>query len=300
MILIAGGSGILGTRVVHLLTDRGLHVRVLTRDPARTRHLQGEHVEVAQGDVRDLPSVERAMEGALTVVSAIHGFQGPGNVSPRTVDYEGNRNLIRAARGAGIDNFILVSIHGAAPDSPMDLFRMKYLAQRELQASGLAWTIIRPTSLMETWLKVMGDPLVQHGKTRIFGRGRNPINFISADDVGRFVELAVVDPSMRGTLLDVGGPENLSMCRFVETFQTVTGRSGSVSHVPLPMMRVMSIVMRPINPALARMIQAGVVMDTQDMTFDPAELTRRYPSISLTPLAEVVRRNYVGHAAAVA
>jgi hypothetical protein len=79
----------------------------------------------------------------------------------------------------------------------------------------------------------------------------------------------------------------------------VTRRAGSVSHVPLPMMRVMAFVMRPVNPALARVIQAGVVMDTQDMTFDPTDLMRRYPSIPLTPLAEVLRRNYVGQAAAV-
>jgi uncharacterized protein YbjT (DUF2867 family) len=299
MILIAGGTGTLGTRVVRMLTAHGLRVRVLTRDPGRARHLKGVLVEIVEGDVRDLPSVERAMDGVLTVVSAIQGFQGPGNVSPRTVDYEGNSNLIRAAREAEASRFILVSVFGAAPHSPMELCRMKYLAEQELQVSGLAWTIIRSTPLMETWFKVVGEPLVKSGKSRIFGRGTNPVNFVSADDVACFVELAVARPSMERKSIDVGGPENISMRRFVETFQTVTGTAGSVSYVPLPMMRVMATVMRPINPALARVIQAGVIMDTQDMSFDPADLMRRYPSISLTPLAEVVRRNYVGHVAAV-
>jgi hypothetical protein len=59
------------------------------------------------------------------------------------------------------------------------------------------------------------------------------------------------------------------------------------------MMRLMSTLMRPINPMLARQIQAGVVMDTHDMTFAPADLERRYPSIPLTSLTEVVRRDYV-------
>jgi uncharacterized protein YbjT (DUF2867 family) len=279
MILIAGGTGTLGTRVVRLLTARGLPVRILTRDPARAQHLESELVEVVPGDVRDLASVQRAMEGTQTVISAIQGFQGPGNVRPRTVDFEGNSNLIRAARGAGSDHVILISIHGAAPNSAMELFRMKFLAQQELRASGLAWTIVRPTALMETWAKVVGEPLLKCGKTRIFGRGRNPINFVSADDVG--------------------GPENLSMRRFVEVFQEVTGQSGSVGHVPLPMMRALSVVLRPVNPALARVIQAGVVMDTRDMSFDPTDLLRRYPSIPLTPLAEFVRRSVVGPVPAV-
>lgn len=298
MILIAGGTGTLGTRLVRLLAARGCAVRILTRDPARAAHLTDTAVDVITGDVRDPGSLQGALEGVDTVVSAIHGFRGPGNGSPRTVDYEGNSTLLTAARRAGADHFILLSMHGAAADNPMELARMKYLAEQELQRSGLAWTIIRPTVLIETWTKVVGELLMEQGKTRIFGRGANPINFVSADDVARFVELAVFDPAMRGIVLNVGGPENLSMSRFVETFQAVTGKAGSVARVPLPLMRLMSVVMRPVNPALARMIQAGVVMDTEDMSFDPTDLTRRYPSISLTPLAEVVRRNHGGQLAA--
>src|SRR5215213_7062177 len=93
MILIAGGTGTLGTQVVGLLRARGLEVRVLTRDP---RHLQGDLVEVVPGDVRDLRAVERAMKGAKTVISAIQGFSGSGGYSPRTVDRQGNINLIQA------------------------------------------------------------------------------------------------------------------------------------------------------------------------------------------------------------
>ena len=212
--------------------------------------------------------------------------------NPQTVDRQGNSNLIKAARAAGAEHFILVSIQGAASNHPMELFRMKYAAEQELRTSGLTRTIIRATAYMETWGSLIGEPLLKRGKTRIFGRGSNPINFVSAHDVARFVECAVVDPAMRGIEVDVGGPENLSMRQFAQTFETVTGKTGAVSAVPLPMMRLMSVLMRPVNPTLARQIQAGVVMDTHDMSFDPSEINRRYPSISLTSLAEVVRRDY--------
>jgi uncharacterized protein YbjT (DUF2867 family) len=292
MILIAGGTGTLGTQVVRLLTARGLEVRILTRDPVRAEHLQGDLVEIMAGDVRNLRAVERATDGAQTVISAIQGFAGVAAVGPQAVDRQGNSNLIHAAR-AGAEHFILVSIQGVAPDHPMELFRMKYLAEQEVKASGLAWTIIRPTAYMETWGALIGEPLLKTGKTRIFGRGSNPLNFVSVHDVARFVELAVVDPAMRGELVEVGGPENLSMRQVAQTFETVSGKVGKKSHVPLPMMRLMSVLMRPVNPTLARQAQAGVVMDTHDFSFDPSETSRRYPSISLTSLAEVVRRDYV-------
>jgi uncharacterized protein YbjT (DUF2867 family) len=218
VILIAGGTGTLGTQIVRLLTVRGLQVRILTRDPARARHLEGDLVEIVPGDVRDLGAVERAAAGARTVISAIHGFVGTGDDSPQTVDLQGNGNLIEAAGEA--EHFILLSVHGAAPDHPMELFRMKYLAEQELKASGLAWTIIRPTAYMETWATLIGEPLLKTGRTRIFGRGTNPINFVSAYDVARFVELAVADPAMHGEVVEVGGPENLGMRQIAQTVGT--------------------------------------------------------------------------------
>jgi uncharacterized protein YbjT (DUF2867 family) len=76
-------------------------VRVLTRDPARARHLAERGVEVVRGDVRDPAHLAQAVRGAGTVISAVHGFAGPGGVSPATVDGAGNANLIRAAARAG-------------------------------------------------------------------------------------------------------------------------------------------------------------------------------------------------------
>ncbi len=292
MILIAGGTGKLGTQIVRLLMARGLETRVLTRDPARAAHLRSDLVELVAGDVLDPRAVEQAAAGARTVISAMHGFMGTGAYNPRSVDGQGNANLLRAAQAGGAEHFILVSIQGAARDHPMELFRMKYLAEQELRASGLAWTIIRPTAFMETWAQLIGEPLLKRGSTIIFGRGRNPINFVSVADVARFVEQAVVDPAMRGEVVEVGGPENLSMREVAAIVQTVTGRTGTTRAVPLPLMRLMAVLMRPVNPMLARQIQAGVVMDTRNMAFDPSETRRRYPAIAPTCLAEVVRRDY--------
>lgn len=292
MILIAGGTGNLGRQVVRLLTTRGLKVRILTRDPNQVQLPMSELVEVVRGDVRDLPSVERAMAGVDTVISAMHGFTGKRSCNPKTVDYLGNRNLIEAAKTVGVDHFILVSINGASSDHPMQLFRMKFRAEQELRESGLRWTIIRPTAYMETWAKLIGEPLIQAGKTRVFGRGRNPINFISVHDVAQIVELSILDQSLRGEVLTVGGPENLTMRQVVEVFSNATGMTGTTDAVPLPVMRALSALMRPLNPTLARQIQAGIVMDTTDQQFDASQTRQRLPSIRFTTFASMAKRDY--------
>jgi uncharacterized protein YbjT (DUF2867 family) len=208
------------------------------------------------------------------------------------VDLHGNSALMQAARQAGVERFILISVHGAAPDHPIELFRMKFAAEQALQASRLSWTIIRPTAYMETWAKLIGEPLVTTGKTRIFGRGVNPINFVSASDVAQFVAWAAQETSMQGEPIEVGGPQNLTMRQVAQTIMSATKMSGKVNPVPLPMMRLMSVLMRPVNATLARQIQAGIVMDTLDMSFDPSEMRRRYPSMSYTSLADVVHRDF--------
>src|SRR5215216_2544996 len=110
MILVTGGTGRLGTQIVRLLTTRQLPVRIMTRDAARARDLAGDSVEVVVGDVRNARDVERAVAGVNTVVSATQGFAGPGAAGPDAVDRQGNLNLIAAARGAGVEHFVLMSI----------------------------------------------------------------------------------------------------------------------------------------------------------------------------------------------
>lgn len=117
MIVVAGGTGALGSRLVRCLAERGLAVRILTRDPIRAQQLVGGGVEAVCGDVRDAASLKEALVGASTVVSAIHGFVGVGGVSPASVDRGGNFHLMEAASRVGAA-FILMSVVGAAAGHP--------------------------------------------------------------------------------------------------------------------------------------------------------------------------------------
>lgn len=296
MILLAGGSGTLGRRVIPLLLARGLECRVLARNVEGTSGL-GAAVETVAADVRDRPAVERAMQGVDTLVSMIQGFGGADALGPRLVDRDGNLTLIEVAVAAGVRHVVLLSIDQAAADHPSELFRMKHAAEVALRSSGLRWTIIRPTAYMETWLGIVGRPLVMSGRTRVFGRGMNPINFVAADDVSRFVELAVVDPSMEGSTVVLAGPENLTFDQFASVVGEVTGRPGHVDHAPRAMLKVMLAILQPIRPVLAGQIRTALVMDTRDMRSDPGPRQRLARSIPVTPLAEIVRREFAAELA---
>ncbi len=288
MIVVAGGTGTLGTRLVPRLAEQGLAVRVLTRDPARARHLSGHRVQVVHGDVRDPGSVARALQGAGTVISAVHGFAGPGGVSPASVDRDGNAHLIDAAARAGAA-FVLVSVVGASPGHPIGLFRAKHAAEEALRASGLPWTIVRATAFIETWGAIMARPLQTSGKILVFGRGDNPVNFVSAADVAALVSQAATGPSLRGQILELGGPDNLTFNEFAVILQETTGRRGAVQHIPRPALQVMAWLTAAVKPALARQARAALAMDAIDMRFDPAATRRAFPSLPNTGIQPALK-----------
>ena len=289
MILLTGGTGHLGRPLTALLSAGGHRLRLLSRDPARTREHMPEGIEVVAGDVRTVSSLRPALAGVETVVSAVTGF-GPGGSGPRQVDMQGNQNLIAAAAAAGVENFILVSIHGASPDDPMELYRAKSRAEETLRESNLAWTIVRPTPFMEVWAGIVGDSLIKSGSAIVFGHGTNPINFVSVDDVARLIVLAVGNRRMRGKTLDIGGPENLTLCDLVEVIASSHGLEPKVRHVPLTALRLGAAFMRPFRPDLAGLLQASIRMDTAEMSFDPIALNAAFPEIRLSRLVETVRR----------
>lgn len=268
MIVVASGTGRLGTVVVRRLTEEGHSVRVLTRHPARATPLVGPLVEVSRGDVRDAASLPAAVAGATTLVSAVHGFAGRGRVTPRSVDRDGNANLIEAAAavGAGV---VLVSIVGAAADHPIELFRMKAAAEERLRRSGVAWTIVRATAFLELHLELLRRSAARTGRPVVFGRGANPINFVSVADVAAAVAMAATDPSLRGKVLEVAGPEDLTMDQLAVRAQRELGRGDRrPRHVPRAMLRTLALTGRLGDTAIARQTALALVLDTTDMTYD--------------------------------
>jgi NADH dehydrogenase len=252
-VLVAGGTGRLGRITVHRLVDQGVTVRVLTRDRGRAERLGDQRVEIAEGDVRRPETLGPAVESMDVVVSAVHGFTGPGRVSPRTVDRDGNAHLVAAAQQAGAA-VVMVSVVGAAPDSPMELFREKYAAEQVVQASGLPWTIVRATAFAELWADLVGRGLV-------LGRGDNPINFVSVDDVAALLVRVVNDPAYRGRVLEIGGPRDVSLNELATILHEVGRAPATVWHLPQGILRAMA--------PLHRLPRAALVMDTTDLTFRP-------------------------------
>ncbi|MDQ3244402.1 MAG: SDR family oxidoreductase [Gemmatimonadota bacterium] len=294
MILIVGATGRLGGHAARQLLEKGHAVRAMTRDPARARDLETAGAEVVQGDLRDTESLRHATRGARAVISSSHSMLGAGRSSSARVDDEGQRALIAASKEAGVAHFVFTSVLGASSDHPVDFWRTKERIERHLESSGLRHTIVRPSAFMEIYAyDLIGKPVTTGKRVMLLGPGTNPRNYVAAADVARLVVLAIEDVRLRGRTVEIGGPENLSAHQVVETFERVTGKKAKVSHVPLPMVRLISGMMGTFHPGVGRILKAAIVGETTDQTFELASLLAEFP-IELTPLEDWVRARVGG------
>ena len=270
LVLVAGGTGRLGTMVVARLAARGIPVRVMTRDLDRADPVRGALVEVVRGDVRVAAQVHDAVRGCDVVVSAVHGFVGPGKVSPATVDRDGNANLVAAAEEVGAD-VVLVSVLGAAADSPLELARMKYAAEQRLRSGRAQWTVVRAAPFLDLWRDLLEETAGRSGRPLVFGRGENPIPFVSCAEVAEAVVSAVLDRSLRGHVLTVAGRAPRTLNQVATEVQREAGRTGPPRHVPRGILRLLGAVPSVLNPDLSRQTRAALVMDRLPMLADDGE-----------------------------
>jgi len=237
MILVAGGTGRLGSLVVARLETAGERVRVLSHG--------------GDGDLRRI--ADDALEGVSVVISAVTGFPAQ---PPADVDRDGNVALIDAAARMGAD-VVLVSVLGASANSPMELFRMKHAAEEHLQRSGCSWTIVRPDAFEETWVEILEQTAGRGHRPIVFGRGDNPFSWVSVQTVAAEVVRAATDPSLRGRILDVRGPRQRTLDQLARHVMAEHGWEGAPRHIPRTLLHLMSLA----PGKQGRMAHASLAMD---------------------------------------
>ena len=289
MILIVGGTGVLGREAARQLLAAGHKVRAMTRAPDKAEDLKQLGAEVVQGDLINPASLARACLGADAVLAAAHALMGTGRYSSEAVDDVGHRALLDAAKAAGVKQFVYTSARGVLPEHPVDFFRTKAKIEQHVKASGLNYTILRPSAFMEWHVhNLLGKSILESGKATVFGSGNNPTNFIAACDVARLAVIALTDHGTTGKTLEIGGPSNVTKRQLAEMYATFSGRPVKIRYVPTIVMRVMSPLVRPVQPVLSRLMAMSVWSDTTDQTFDSSAILREYP-MRLTPVGDFIR-----------
>lgn len=213
MILVTGATGTVGGKVLTQLRANGEKVRALTRDV--TRAALPSDVDVVAGD---LGSPE-------TLPGVLHGVDKVFLMSLGHNKSTHDGNLVAAAQKAGVQHIVQLSTLGVAEateENATPLGRWHRIAERALQESGLAWTILRPNGFMSQtlgWAASIKAEGVVRGPAATLAEA-----IIDPWDIASVAVRALTSPGHEGVVYSLTGPESLTVPQQVDTLGSVLGR----------------------------------------------------------------------------
>jgi NADH dehydrogenase len=294
VIFVTGGSGFVGGHVVRELRARELEVRCLVRSTRKAARLKAWNAELLEGDITDPGALRHGVSGCDTVIHLVAIRQGREEQF-RRIMVDGTRDLLAAAREAGVKRFVHMSALGTS-EATKDLvpyFRAKWDAEQLVQAEGIPYVIFRPSfifgpdgGILPTFRKLARLTPV----TPIIGSGRRRIQPIWADDVAAYFAEGATRAGVDGEIYELGGPDAVTWNEFWERLKRALGLRRPSLHVPVGLMRANALLTErlpgniPLTRDLLTMLEHGdnvVATDAAVRTFE----------LPLVPLDDQLRRS---------
>jgi NADH dehydrogenase len=292
VILVTGATGFVGGHVVHALRAKQHDVRCLVRRPQRAQQLSSWGCELAEGDVTDASSLQRAVAGCDAVVHLVSIIAGRRSDFERIME-QGTRDLVAAARDAGARRFVLMSALGTT-ERTKDLvpyYHAKWEMERAVRESGVEFVILRPSFVFGRDGGILPMLLRQVRylpATPVVGDGTRRLQPIWVEDVAQYVAAAVELPGAANRTFELGGPDQVTWNELFERIAKVLGKRRVRVNVPLGVVRLGAAVVERLPRAPVTRDQLTMLADADNVCdLGPALEAFQIPVI---PLDEQIRR----------
>jgi uncharacterized protein YbjT (DUF2867 family) len=240
MLLVTGATGFLGSHFMKALKKQDRKAKCLVRSPARGARCTSLGFNSVRGSVTDRHSLKGVLEGVDTVVHLVGIIEERGGQTFEKVHFEGTANLVEEAIVAGIRHFVYISALGADAESPFPYARTKAQAEHEVRASGIPYTILRPSlvignggGFVDKMLDLISFPAPF---VPVPGNGQTRFQPIFVDDLVKCIEWAIDNPDAKGRTYEIGGPEHLTYNDLLTIMCEVRGKRRRLIHIPMGMM----------------------------------------------------------------
>ena len=262
-VVLAGAFGHLGLDILRELVRQGHEVVAVGRTVRKPADLTEGYTAV-EADVQKPNSLTGICDGADVVISTVGLTKASAEVSCYDVDLDGNRNLLREAKRAGVRHFAYVSVLKADgnPDVPMLDAKAKF--EDELKKSGLTWVIFRPSGYFYDIAKVF-MPMIEKGKVTLLGKKDVHANVVDTPDFAEFIVAHMCDD---GKCYNVGGKETWSYEELARMFFAAAGKEPVISRAPVWLFDVLAWVNRQKKNGKEAIIKFSKWTLTEEMVGD--------------------------------
>jgi uncharacterized protein YbjT (DUF2867 family) len=274
-VFLTGTTGFVGRYMLKRLLAEGHAVRALVRDPQKAAELSRAGVELVSGDVVEGTGIEQGIEGCDAVIHLVGIIVEKGGNTFERVHHLGTRNMVRAARQAGVRRYVQMSALGVRADGPAAYQVTKWKGEEEVRRSGIPYCILRPsvifgegdgfvTQMMET---MRSAPLFRP----VPGDGKPKFRPIFVEDVTACFVRALTAEAATNQTIELGGADELTLNDVLAEIARCAGVRKPAIHIPMPLMFAGAVVAQAVlkNPPVTvdqlRMLREGSTCDVGPM-----------------------------------
>lgn len=250
-VAITGGTGFVGSHLTGLLSEAG-HDLVLVTRGNRVRRATRPNVRLVRADVVSGDGLVEALSGCAAAVNLTAILVERGRQTFDAVNRGGAANVAAAAREAGVEHLVHLSVLGADPDPRFPYLKSKWEGEQAVRISGVPFTILRPSLIFGpgdgffTKLTALVRRTPPMAPVPIAGDGRTLFQPIAIQDVARCIGLALEAGPRRGVIA-IGGPDLLSYEQIIDIIKAeVVSLPRPNLHIPVPAIKPMAAVMAAI------------------------------------------------------
>lgn len=292
-LLVAGGTGFVGTEIVRQAIQRGHAVRILARG-IRSKVKEQWGAEVLPVDITDPVSVARPFADVEALIHTVGIIRETGKQTFENIHIRGTWNLVNAARSVGLKHIIYISALGTGIEARTKYHQTKYQAEQMVINSGITYTIFRPSIIFgprDEFINLLVKLIKYSPVVPVIGSGKYKLQPISVKDLAFCVIDSLTNPRAKNEIFEVGGSRAFEYDQILEIICKVTGRHRHKIHLPItlltPAIRIIEKIF-PRPPVTAEQLQ----MLRTDNICEPHRLIETF-NIRLTPLEEGIK-DYLG------
>jgi uncharacterized protein YbjT (DUF2867 family) len=251
-VFVTGATGFVGHALLQRLCAAGHIVRCLVRRGSeRDLHGLGAIARI-EGDVLARPGLEEGMVGCDAVIHLVGIIreQRSAGVTFERVHVDGTRNVLDAAKAAGVRRYLHMSALGTRAGAVARYHRTKWAAEEAVRGSGLGWTIFRPSIIYgrgDGFVTMLASMLRRLPVVPVIGSGRQRLQPVAVEQVAAGFEGALERPATIGQTYEVGGPDAVTMLELLDLISRALGRRRlRKAHVPLAVMTPLAKLLHPL------------------------------------------------------
>lgn len=261
-VIVFGGTGFLGRRIVRHLVDRGFAVRVAARQPHRARRMfagETRAVDAIAADINDDRAVAAAIVDAFAVVNAVSLYVERGTRTFHSVHVEAAARLARHAREQDVQRLVHVSGIGADAGSSSRYIRSRGQGEDAVRAAFPAATIVRSAVMFgpdDTFLTPLVDLLRRFPVFPMFGRGRTRLQPVHVEDVAQGI-VSILATDAREPIYELAGPRIYTFENLLRTISAHLGIERMLVPVPFGLWKTLAVPaeMLPSPPLTLNQVQ---------------------------------------------